>query len=91
MMWCSAFSVSRFTIDIQMQFILCVHLENGQRLYFTAENTINVAIASAYTSLTAFFALYGKEEFTKTLYIKSPKYYIWKATSKKFHRRKQGT
>lgn len=71
---------------------LSVHLENGQRVYFTEENARNVAAAPAHTTLTAFFALCEEDVFAKTLlYAEVPKYYTWNATSKKFQRRKQGT
>jgi len=71
---------------------LSVHLENGQKVYFTDENSRNVAVTPAHTTLKAFFELCREDEFSITLlYTELSKYYTWNTTSKKFHRRKQGT
>ena len=71
---------------------LSVHLENGQRVYFTTESARNVAAAPPHTTLTAFFALCHEDLFAATLlYSEVPKYYTWNSPSKKFQRRKQGT
>ncbi|UYV73327.1 hypothetical protein LAZ67_10002739 [Cordylochernes scorpioides] len=70
---------------------LAVHLENGQRVYFTAENVRERAASPPQTTLTAFFSLCRGDLFAKTLrYSDVPKYYTWNAPEKKFHRRKQG-
>lgn len=72
-------------------FHLSVHLENGQRVYFTESNARNVATAPPNTTLTAFFALCQEDAFASTLlYAEVPKYYTWNAASNKFKRRKQG-
>ncbi|UYV77959.1 hypothetical protein LAZ67_15003037 [Cordylochernes scorpioides] len=70
---------------------LAVHLENGQRVYFTAENVRERAASPPQTTLTAFFSLCRGDLFAKTLrYSDVPKYYTWNASEKKFQRRKQG-
>lgn len=70
---------------------LAVHLENGQRVYFTTENARTRALSSPPTILTAFFLLCGDEMFAKTLlYSEVPTYYTWNSSAKKFKRRKQG-
>ncbi|UYV80385.1 hypothetical protein LAZ67_19000038 [Cordylochernes scorpioides] len=70
---------------------LAVHLENGQRVYFTAENVRERAASPPQTTLTAFFSLCRGDLFAKTLrYSDVPKYCTWNASEKKFQRRKQG-
>lgn len=70
---------------------LSVHLENGQRVYFTTANARNIAADPPHTTLTAFFALCSEDRFATTLlYEEVPKYYTWNAALKKFQRRKQG-
>lgn len=70
---------------------LSVHLENGQRVYFTANNAHERALSPPRTTLTAFFLLCQEDNFAKTLlYSEVPKYYTWNASTKKFQRRKQG-
>ncbi|XP_067129653.1 uncharacterized protein [Centruroides vittatus] len=70
---------------------LAVHLENGQRVYFTMENVHARALSPPKTMLTAFFSLCTDDLFAKTLlYSEVPKYYTWNASAKKFQRRKQG-
>jgi hypothetical protein len=52
-----------------------VHLENGQRVYFTAAHVQQVALNPPATTLTAFFALCQKDAFAKTLlYSEVPTY-----------------
>lgn len=71
---------------------LAVHLENGQRVYFTAQNVQQRADQPPATTLTAFFDLCTTDEFARTLlYSDVPKYFTWNASSKKWQRRKQGT
>jgi hypothetical protein len=71
---------------------LSVHLENGQRIYFTEENARDRIENPQNTTLTAFFQLCQQDEFAKTLlYHEVPKYYTWNATKKEFNRRKQGS
>lgn len=70
---------------------LAVHLENGQRVYFTTENARQRAIAPPSTTLTSFFSLCQNDPFAKTLlYSEVPTYFTWNASSKNFQRRKQG-
>ena len=70
---------------------LAVHLENGQRVYFTEDNALNRASGNPpKTTLTEFFALCRVDSFAKTLlYVDVPKYYTW--NNKSWCRRKQGT
>ncbi|GFX56830.1 ATP-dependent DNA helicase [Trichonephila clavipes] len=69
---------------------LVVHLENGQRVYFTADNVRARALVSPATTLTAFYSLYQDDLFAKTLlYSEVPKFYTGNASTKKFQRRKQ--
>ncbi|UYV75380.1 hypothetical protein LAZ67_13000048 [Cordylochernes scorpioides] len=71
---------------------LSVHLENGQRVYFTNANARTVAAAPPNTTLTAFFQLCQQDPFAKKLlYPEVPRYYTWNASRKSFCRRKQGT
>jgi hypothetical protein len=71
---------------------LAVHLENGQRVYFTEENVHDRVNEPPRTTLTAFFLLCQKDDFAKTLlYCDIPKYYRWDASGKTFKRRIQGT
>jgi ATP-dependent DNA helicase PIF1 len=70
---------------------LAVHLENGQRVYFTAENVLQRADRPPSTTLTSFFEMCQKDDFARTLlYSEMPRYYTWNQSSKKFQRRKQG-
>lgn len=70
---------------------LSVHLENGQRVYFTAENAAERATTPPATTLTAFFTLCQEDPFAATLlYSEVPTYFTWNASTKKFQRRKQG-
>ena len=60
---------------------LAVHLENGQRVYFNAEDRQQVQqqiAAPRHTTLTAFFALCQTDTFATTLlYNEVPSYYTW--------------
>ncbi|GFR19314.1 ATP-dependent DNA helicase, partial [Trichonephila clavata] len=69
---------------------LAVHLENGQRVYFTASNVQQRALNPPATTLTAFFHLCQNDAFAKTLlYSDVPTYYTWNASRKVFERRKR--
>ncbi|XP_049315847.1 uncharacterized protein LOC125779250 [Bactrocera dorsalis] len=71
---------------------LAVHLENGQRVYYTAANAEQRVVEPPVTTLTAYFQLCETDEFSKTLlYSEVPHYFTWNAPTKKFQRRKQGT
>ncbi|KIH47497.1 hypothetical protein ANCDUO_22443 [Ancylostoma duodenale] len=68
-----------------------VHLENGQRVYFTADTAQERATHPPNTTLTAFFVLCHQDPFARTLlYPEVPKCYTWNASAKQFCRRKQG-
>lgn len=70
---------------------LSVHLENGQRVYFTPENAPALVDHPPNTTLTAFFQLCQEDPFARTLlYPEVPRYYTWNASSKTFQRRKVG-
>jgi len=70
---------------------LSVHLENGQRVYYTSENIQTKVIIPPETTLTAFFKVCQIDNFAKTLlYTDIPKYYTWDSNLKRFTRRKQG-
>uniref|UniRef100_A0A034VI17 Uncharacterized protein n=1 Tax=Bactrocera dorsalis TaxID=27457 RepID=A0A034VI17_BACDO len=70
---------------------LAVHLENGQRVYFTADNIQQSAARPPRTTLTTFFELCETDEFARTLlYSEIPQYFTWNPSSKTFQRRKQG-
>lgn len=70
---------------------LAVHLENGQRVYFTAATVRQKALNPPSTTLTAFFSLCQDDTFASTLlYSEVPTYYTWDTRSKCFHRRKRG-
>lgn len=70
---------------------LAVHLENGQRVYFTENNVNDVINSPRDTTLTAFFKLCIEDDFAKTLtYDKIPSFYTWNKTTHKFERRKKG-
>ena len=70
---------------------LAVHLENGQRVYFTEDTARDQASRDPpKTTLTEFFALCQVDNFAKTLlYVDVPRYYTW--NKKSWNRRKQGT
>ena len=70
---------------------LAVHLENGQRVYFTHANVQQRALNPPNTTLTAFFTLCQKDAFARTLmYSEVPSYYTWNVTKKEFVRRRRG-
>lgn len=70
---------------------LAVHLENGQRFYFTEDNVLQRVDRPPSTTLTRFFEMCQSDEFARTLlYSEIPKYYTWNQASKKFQRRKHG-
>lgn len=55
---------------------LAVHLENGQRVYFTEATAAFIADLPAPTTLTRFFELCAEDPFAATLlYSEIPKYY----------------
>ena len=70
---------------------LAVHLENGQRVYFTEDTASDQASRDPpKTTLTEFFVLCHVDNFAKTLlYVDVPRYYTW--NKKAWNRRKQGT
>lgn len=70
---------------------LSVHLENGQRVYFTEDNAQQRAAQPPNTTLTAFFRLCQTNEFARSLlYHEVPKYFTWNTSKNEFQRRKQG-
>jgi hypothetical protein len=70
---------------------LAVHLENGQRVYFTEDNLLNKVNKPPRTALTAFFLLWQKNNFASTrLYCLAPKGYTWNALEKAFKCRVHG-
>ena len=69
---------------------LAVHIENGQRVYFTPDNVHARALVPPVTTLTV-YSLCQDDLFAKTLlYPVVPKFYTWNALTKKFQRRKRG-
>lgn len=57
---------------------LAVHLENGQRVYFTADNVQQRAASPPVTTLLAFFKLCETDAFARTLlYSEVPTYNTW--------------
>lgn len=71
---------------------LSVHLENGQRVYFSEETAASVVENPKDTTLLAFFKLCREDEFARTLfYHQVPSYYRWNKDGKaKFTKRKRG-
>ncbi|GBM05087.1 hypothetical protein AVEN_210798-1 [Araneus ventricosus] len=70
---------------------LSVHLENGQRDYFTTENAVQRAQAPEETTLAYFFRLCTQDEFARTLmYNEVAKYHTWNIGCKTCQRQKQG-
>lgn len=70
---------------------LAVHLENGERVYFTERNFQERLSSPPKTTLTAFFQLCQTDPFAKTLlYAEVPRYYTWNASRKEWKRRIQG-
>lgn len=71
---------------------LSVHLENGQRIYYTEENAKEKANNPQNSTLMAFFELCQTDVFARTLfYNEVPSYYVWNKSKKMFTRRKKGT
>ena len=70
---------------------LAVHLENGQRVFFTEENAYDRSVSGPPDStLTAFFKLCEADTFACTLlYCHVPSFYTW--SKKTWTRRKRGT
>ncbi|XP_064619467.1 uncharacterized protein LOC135482915 [Lineus longissimus] len=71
---------------------LAIHLENGQRVYFDANNALQHALsAPPKTTLTEFFVLCKTDPFAATLlYVETPQYYTWNSQMKQWNRRKRG-
>ncbi|GFQ95595.1 ATP-dependent DNA helicase [Trichonephila clavata] len=70
---------------------LAVHLENGQRVYFTSENIRASAVSPLPTTLIEFFTLCRNDTFARTLlYSEVPTCFTWNTLTTKFQRRKQG-
>ncbi|GBP84222.1 hypothetical protein EVAR_62238_1 [Eumeta japonica] len=70
---------------------LPVHLENGQRVYFTASNAAQRAETPSAIKLTSLFEICQSDPFARILlYLEMLRYYTWNASTKKFERRKQG-
>ncbi|XP_028968407.1 uncharacterized protein LOC100900896 [Galendromus occidentalis] len=64
---------------------LAVHLENGQRVYFTTSNVRERAAVPPASTLTAFFDLCRNQDdaFPRSLlYSEVPKYYTWQVQGK---------
>ena len=70
---------------------LSIHLENGQRVFFTTDNASTIANEPPNTTLTAFSQLCQHANFARTLlYPEVPRYYTWNASRKVFCKRKIG-
>ncbi|GFQ70761.1 uncharacterized protein TNCT_708801 [Trichonephila clavata] len=70
---------------------LSIHLENGQRVYFTDENVLQRALNPPGTTLTAFFTLCQEDAFARTLlYSEVPSYCTWNETKKVFEQCRRG-
>ena len=68
---------------------LAIHLENGQRVYFSLNNVQRIVENPPKTILTADFDLCSSDNFAKTLLSQEVlHYYTW--VNKKFSRRKHG-
>ncbi|XP_067949743.1 uncharacterized protein [Watersipora subatra] len=69
---------------------LSVHLENGQRVYFTEANLQQQLQEPRDTTLTAFFKLCTLDDFARTLlYCQLPAYYTFDASTNCWKRRDQ--
>ncbi|GFX16778.1 ATP-dependent DNA helicase [Trichonephila clavipes] len=73
---------------------LAVHLENGQRVYFTEQTALQQALTAPKTTLTEFFNFCNRQDlfgrFAKTLiYTYVPKYFTWNKQSKKWEPRRR--
>lgn len=74
---------------------LAIHLENGQRVYFTEENAALWAMTPPKTTLTEFFQLYSLQNsigtFARTLlYSEVPNFFTWNKNNKTWEPRKRG-
>ena len=71
---------------------LAVHLENGQRVYFTEATVQERAEAEPpQTTLTEYFALNRTDSFAQSLlYLDLPRFYTWDKAKKVWSRRKHG-
>ena len=71
---------------------LAVHLENGQRVFFTEENARARIQEPPQTTLTAYFTLCQNDAFAQQLlYPDVPKFYTWDKGLKSWKRRVQGS
>ncbi|GBP12603.1 hypothetical protein EVAR_10263_1 [Eumeta japonica] len=74
---------------------LAIHLENGQRLFFTNETAIDRAVNPPKTTLTEFFEFCNRADdfgaFARTLLYSQVRRYITWAQTKKWMPRKQGS
>ena len=89
----AAWRIFRFPIHERYPTVehLDVHLENGQRVYFSPTNVQNRLDNSPNTTLTGFFELCKKDTFARTLlYCDVPKYFRRDKSKRVFLRRKQG-
>ncbi|GBN53634.1 hypothetical protein AVEN_40472-1 [Araneus ventricosus] len=67
-----------------------MHLENGQRIYFSKDNLQCRLTNPPNTALTGFFQLCKNDNFVKTLlYRNVPKFYTWDKSKIVFNRLKQ--
>ena len=77
---------------ILLLYIFAVHLENGQRVYFTEQTALQQALTAPKTTLTEFFSLCNRHDvgqFAKTLmYTDVPKFFTWNKQSKSWEPRK---
>lgn len=70
---------------------LAIHLENGQRVYFTQHTLSDRAADPPRTTLTAFFDLCNSDAFASNLlYCDIPQFYTWNTSRRLWQRRKQG-
>ena len=71
---------------------LAVHLENGQRIMFSANTALERAQGPPpATTLTAFFELCHEDNFARGLkYVDVPEFYTWNKSTKKWYKRKRG-
>jgi len=72
-----------------------VHLENGQRVYFTEQTALQQALSAPKTTLTEFFKLCSQLDifgrFARTLmYSDVPRFFTWNRQSKNWEPRKRG-
>ncbi|XP_044591486.1 uncharacterized protein LOC123269716 [Cotesia glomerata] len=78
-----------FGFHIHERYPLVVHLENGQRVYFTEENIVYKIANPKKTTLIGFFDLCKVDGFARILlYSEVPGYYVWR--NNEFIRRKKG-